>query len=201
MPDVAPSEQLRLFIAVSVPEEVKANVERAQEEIRHDLNSKNVRWTRSDQFHLTLKFLGSVESSRVGDLVAALSNACKRFSPLQLRAEKVGCFPHLLAPRILWVGISDENDQLLPLQNAIEAATLSFTTEQRHEKFTGHITLARIQAMHRSNAEILRPLVERYSTRVLGAWTAHQLELFRSELSPQGAKHSVIATSPLTQTI
>ena len=66
--------QYRLFVAVMVPEEVKAEIERAQAELRRALPEARVTWTRPEQFHLTLKFLAHVEAQRVGELVEA---ACR----------------------------------------------------------------------------------------------------------------------------
>lgn len=199
MPDVATSDQLRLFIAVSVPEEVKTEIERAQDEIRRVVNSRAIRWTHRGQFHLTLKFLGDVDSSRLEALTSALDHACRGFEPLQLKAEKVGFFPNPRAPRVLWVGISEANEQLGSLQHAVETATLPFCAEARMDKFAAHITLARIQKIHRSEIDALGTLADRLSRKSLGTWTAPEVELLRSELSPTGAIHTVLSTSPLTK--
>ena len=57
------SEQYRLFVAVAVPDDVKAKMEAAQADLRRVLPDRNVRWARREQFHLTLRFLGDVEAA------------------------------------------------------------------------------------------------------------------------------------------
>src|SRR3954470_9663903 len=80
---------LRLFVAISLPEAVKVQVEEAQEEMRRALPAGIVRWTKREQFHLTLKFLGNVDASRVDALEAALREAVSSFAVVRLRAERI----------------------------------------------------------------------------------------------------------------
>ena len=194
---MAESERFRLFIAVTLPEEVKAQIEAAQAELRRALPGPGVRWTRREQFHLTLKFLGDVDVARVQPLEEAIRAACRGFSALPLRAERVGFFPDLRYPRVVWAGVQDQAGQLLRLQQAVDAVTRDFTTEQKEERFSGHITLARIKAIKRPEAEALRQAAAGMAERLFGQWTAGEVELMRSVLSPQGARHTSLAATAL----
>ena len=195
---MAESERFRLFIAVTLPEEVKAQIEAAQAELRRALPGPGVRWTRREQFHLTLMFLGDVDVARVQPLEEAIRAACRGFSALPLRAERVGFFPDLRYPRVIWAGVQDQAGQLLRLQQAVDAVTRDFTTEQKEERFSGHITLARIKAIKRPEAEALRQAAAGMAERLFGQWTAGEVELMRSVLSPQGARHTSLAATALT---
>jgi RNA 2',3'-cyclic 3'-phosphodiesterase len=194
---MADNERLRLFIAVAIPEEVKAKIEAAQAELRRVLPERVVRWTRREQFHLTLRFLGDVEAARVEALEEAIRAACLGFGALHLRAERVGCFPDLRCPRVVWVGVQDQAEQLSHLQTAVELATHEYTTEEKEERFTGHVTLARIKAIKRPEAEALGKAAAGMTERLFGQWTAYQIDIMRSELSPQGARHSTLASIAL----
>ena len=194
MPD---SEQFRLFVAVTVPEGVKAKMVEAQAELRRVLPQRSVRWARREQFHLTLRFLGDVEAARLEALGEAIRAACRGFGALHLRAERVGFFPDLRYPRVAWVGVQDQAEQLPRLQQTVEAATEGFTTEEKEERFTGHITLARIKGIKRPEAEALGKAGAGMAGRLFGQWTAYQIGLMRSELLPQGARHSTIASIAL----
>jgi 2'-5' RNA ligase len=195
---MAESERFRLFIAVTLPEEVKAKIEAAQVELRRALPGPGVRWTRREQFHLTLKFLGDVDVARVQPLEETIRAACRGFSALQLRAERVGFFPDLRYPRVIWAGVQDQTGQLPGLQQAVDAATRGFTTEPKEQRFTGHVTLARIKAIRRPEAEALGQAAAGLAERLFGQWTAGEVELMRSVLSPQGARHTSLAAIPLT---
>src|SRR5690349_6385961 len=97
--------RFRLFIAVSSREAIKTQIEQAQEELRHALPAGSVRWTQREQFHLTLRFLGSVQAAQLEALIASVRATCQGFGPLQLRAEHVGGFPSLRSPRVIWAGV------------------------------------------------------------------------------------------------
>jgi 2'-5' RNA ligase len=194
---MADSERFRLFIAVAIPGEVKAKMEAAQAELLRVLPEPSVRWTRREQFHLTLRFLGDVEAARVEALGGALRAACRGFGALHLRAERVGFFPDLRRPRVVWVGVQDQAGQLPRLQAAVELATREYTTEEKEERFTGHVTLARIKGIKRPEAQALGQAAAGMAERLFGQWTAYQVELMRSQLLPQGARHSTLASIAL----
>src|SRR5947209_407362 len=146
---------LRLFVAISLPEDVKDQIEKAQRELRDALPGSFVRWTKREQLHLTLKFLGSVTESRVDELTSALRIACLNFAGLRLRAEGIGFFPDVRFPRVIWVSVRDDRKFLPRLQLAIDTGLARFTNEKSEKEFTGHVTLGRIQKIRRPEAEVL----------------------------------------------
>ena len=194
---MAEGERFRLFVAVAIPEVVKAKMEEAQAELRRAVPGHGGRWTRREQFHLTLKFLGDVDAARVEALGEAIRAACRGFGALHLRAERVGFFPDLRYPRVVWTGVQDQAERLPRLQQAVDAATRDFTIEQKDERFTGHVTLARIKAIRRPETGALGKAAAGLAEEVFGQWTAGSIELMRSVLSPQGASHSSLATIAL----
>src|SRR5262245_52579678 len=105
MPDDSSSSQLRLFIAIPLPEPVRHEIETAQSELKRALPDHCVRWTRRGQFHLTLKFLGNVEAHRVDELTGNLRQVSVGFAPLRLRAERIGFFPDMRYPRVIWAWV------------------------------------------------------------------------------------------------
>ncbi len=197
MSETISPELFRLFIAISVPDAVKTEMEKVQRELCRALPEGCVRWTRREQFHLTLKFLGSVEAQRVVALADAVRGACQGFTALRLRAERIGCFPDLRFPRVVWAWVHDRQEQLPHLQNAIETATHGFTTEAPEERFTGHVTLGRARGIKRREAGVLAKVVAGMVERVFGEWIADRIEIMRSEMSPQGAHHNVLSALPL----
>ncbi len=190
----------RLFVAISLPESVKDEIEKAQKEMRGALSGDLVRWTKREQFHLTLKFLGNVAVSRVAELTDVLREACGHFTVLRLRAEGIGFFPDVRFPRVVWVGVRDEGDILPRLQSAVETAVSSFTKEKSGKQFTGHVTLGRIEGIQRTQAEILSKLARDMAERFFGEWMADKVELIRSELSSSGSRYTRLAAFPLLDT-
>jgi 2'-5' RNA ligase len=218
-------ETLRLFVAISPPEEVKDRIEKAQHELRRAMTGNIVRWTKREQFHLTLKFLGNVAATHIKELTEALHSACLGAGALRLRAERVGFFPGARVPRVLWIGVHDEIGALPRLQERVEAGIKKFTEDaanpgstgvppasfkevipgggsppgprRSQEAFTGHITLGRIQRIRHSESEILSQAAADLADPFFGEWTANHLELIRSELS--GSRYTTLAEIPLSE--
>ena len=191
-PDSNP-DHLRLFVALQVPDEIKAELERVQGKLRPTAPESGVRWTSPGQMHLTLRFLGSVETERVERLVAELSLACRKFGPLSLRAERIGFFPNDRRPRVLWAGVHDDTNSLASLQQAVGASVNNFTSEPAEKRFVGHLTLARIKEISRAEAVGLGRAAAGFASNRFGHWTADAVELIRSQLSSDGAKYSTVA--------
>ncbi len=173
----------RLFVAISLPEQIKDTMAAAQSELRQSLPERSVSWANPKQLHLTLKFLGRVEAAQVEALSGQLRAACQEFAPLTLRAECVDTFPDARFPRVIWAGVTDGGSQLLKMQLAVETASRNFIAPEPEQKFTGHVTLGRVRGM---------------ADRVFGEWTASEIELMRSELASDGARHTSIGTVPLS---
>ncbi len=196
MGDDAP-EGFRLFVAIRIPDQIKAAMAIAQSELRHALPERGVTWTEPEQFHLTLKFLGQVEAQRVPALAQKLGAACHGFSALRLRAERVGAFPSPRSPRVIWAGLADGTGRLAQVQAAVEEASSDFTNEPPGKKFSGHVTLGRVKRLNRRDAQLLAAWLDRTAVRSFGEWTATEVELMRSELSSAGARHTCMGTFPL----
>jgi RNA 2',3'-cyclic 3'-phosphodiesterase len=190
-------ETFRLFIAIPLPDEVKDELERAQAAFRRALSRAKVRWATRDQFHLTLKFLGGIPSPEVDGLAEAIRGVGGQFAPIELFARAIGFFPRARAPRVLWAGLSDGRGQLPALHAALEQAVAAFTAEAPEERFAGHVTLGRLKDMQRADIETLTKVAAGMAERVFGQWTARNILLMRSFVSPKGAQYAAIAAAPL----
>ena len=197
MPGSPSPEALRLFISLSVPEAVKQSIEAAQTELRRVATDNAARWTRREQFHLTLRFLGNVPVNQLEELVEQSRLAARTFGPLHLTAQRLGFFPNAKLPRVVWAGISDRDNQLTELWRSIQSAVEPFTKEPPERQFKAHVTLGRINRLRRPEAVELAKTAAQFDNQSFGHWTASQLELMRSELSPTGARHSELAAIPL----
>ena len=200
MPGSPSPEAFRLFISLSVPEAVKQSIEAAQTELRRVASGNTARWTRREQFHLTLRFLGNVPVNQLEELVEQSRLSARPFAPLHLTAQRLGFFPNAKLPRIIWAGISDRDNQLENLWRSLQSAVQPFTREEPETQFKAHVTLGRINRLRRPETLDLAKTAAQFDNQSFGQWTATQLELMRSELSPTGARHSELAAIPLLGT-
>jgi 2'-5' RNA ligase len=197
MSDADAPECLRLFISIQIPERIKEKLAAAQAELRLILPERGVAWTKPEQFHLTLKFLGQVAAQRVAALSQQLEGTCQSAAPLHLTAERVGAFPDLRFPRVIWVGLNDHAGRLAQFQAAIEAASREFCGESSADKFTGHATLGRAKRLNRRDTQVLGDWLARKAESSFGEWTAAEVQLMRSDLSSAGARHTCLERIPL----
>lgn len=194
----ARTEIWRLFVALALPDAVKVELARAQRDLQEDLPANCVRWTKPQSFHLTLKFLGNVETNRVEELARSLRIACVDFPAMKLRAEGIGFFPNARRPRVIWAGIQDRTAILPRLQSAVEKSVAAFTNETPESNFAAHVTLGRCPAVQSSHAEVLSKLALRWNrNRSFGEWTVEEFELIRSELASTGSRYTTVCLIPL----
>ena len=193
---VSTAESVRAFIAIALEPGLVAELKKVQQELQARLPDDSVRWSRPEQLHLTLKFFGHVATQRLNDLAAALNRACAGIDSFQLALENVGCFPHTKKPRVLWTGIDGELESLRKLQERIEQETGNFGDHKEERLFQPHLTIGRIQAIGIA-ARRAGEVVERTHVSKLGGWTVRQIKLMHSELAPQGARYTTLATVSL----
>lgn len=193
MTDETSTGRLRLFVAIPIPESVRNEMARVQRELQSLAPRRAIGWTRPEQFHLTLRFLGGVPMASLEDLKAAVGAVCANAQSLHLRAAGVGFFPNARSPRVVWAGIQDAERVLIDFQKRIEAAVRPFTAELGAENFTGHATLGRVRDLKRFDAVKLAAHAQTIKDRVFGEWMAREIEIVRSELSPAGALHTTLA--------
>src|SRR5262249_41663965 len=146
---------------------------------------------------LTLRFLGQVKAQRADSLGQQFERACRSFAPLQLSAERLGAFPDLRFPQVIWAGLNDDAGRLTQLQAALEVVSREFASQPAGERFSGHVTLGRVKRLSRREAQVLSDWLARGAEKSFGKWTAAEIELMRSELSPAGARHTCLARFPL----
>ena len=190
----------RLFLAISLPEEVVAKLQEVQGSLRKAAGRAQVRWTNLEQLHLTMNFLGNVPVDQCPALLSAVNETCASFPPLRLTAGRVGFFPNAQRPRVIWVGVEDSGGLLPKLHAEIQKAVAPFSPEEPENRFQAHVTLARVKQMRREEAEKIVQIADRIGSNILGRWTASQIELIRSQLSSQGANHSRMGSASFSVT-
>ena len=193
MADDSSTEKLRLFLAIPMPETVRNEILGVQQELRRLVSHDAIRWTKPGQFHLTLRFLGSVPAERVAALQEAIKVVCAGERALRLRAQGAGFFPNARSPRVIWAGMNDGEGRLAELQKKIEIAVQPFTQEPGTDRFAGHVTIGRVKHLHRPEIEKLAARAQAVKDRLFGEWTADEVKLIRSDLSPGGARHTLLA--------
>ncbi len=194
--EITPAFQ-RLFLAIAIPTDVRAAIGRAQSQLQRHAPPGAVRWTRPDQFHVTLKFLGDVPTESIAALEKSAAGVCAQSPALRLSARGIGFFPNERKPRVIWVGADDDRNQLPELFKQLDAALRWLSPAEKPDRFSGHITLGRFKPGHHATIPNLLERAAVLRGRHFGDWLAAEVELIRSDLSSAGAMHTVSASFPL----
>lgn len=146
--------------------------------------------------HLTLRFFGHFPEAELATLRTAIHKAAQEVTPMNLQLAALGCFPSTQRPRILWLGIRDDQGGLQLLHRALLTQTRPWG-EEEPRPFQPHLTLARLKESRSREAGRLQDVVTRNENLVLGQWTADSIELMRSELKAEGAEYHLMESYPL----
>ncbi len=179
-------ENIRSFIAIEVPPDVKSRMDDLQRELRR--TDADVKWVRPEGIHLTLKFLGYIHPEDVERISEAIRPVVSAWEPFEIRIQGMGGFPSSRSPRVLWVGIDRGKDLVHSLQQSIDQKTaeLSFPSENR--PFSPHLTLGRVRSPRGRTG--LAQALEANKEAQVGTFRASEVFLFRSELKPSGAVYT-----------
>jgi 2'-5' RNA ligase len=183
-------EAWRLFIAIEIPAHVRQLIQQHIDRLRTELPDIRASWTREENLHLTLKFLGNTAVGAVEDVSRAVKRAAGQIKPFELTVAGSGYFPPRGKPKVLWIGTSDASSNIGDLHQYLEdeCERLGFARENR--SFHPHLTIARLRDSKGGHA-----LAELHSS-IGFAPVQIQAEdacLIRSELSSQGSRYSTIA--------
>lgn len=181
---------IRSFVAVELDAGIRSILGRAIDRLCAEEGGEDVRWVDPDGIHLTLKFLGDVDESRIDVLRRALDRVATAHSALDLPLGDLGCFPSARRPRVFWVGVGDPNNRLETLVENLEDALARVGFEREARPFAAHLTLGRVRRDAPPSrvaplaSESLLDLTREQTIRVAG------ISLMRSDLEPSGAVYS-----------
>ncbi len=184
---------MRCFIAIELPQAVHDRIGRLQEQLRSRI--RGVGWSRTEQIHLTLKFLGEVPDTHLPRVIDAASAVAGRFAPMDLTVAGTGCFPPHGAARVLWVGVAPPPPELTGCAEACEQAMAALGFPPENRPYHPHLTLGRVKGFDAGRQA--RAAIEQVAHFNAGAFTATELVLFQSVLQRTGPIYTPMARLPL----
>jgi len=190
-------EQIRSFIAINLPDELKTELNQLETRLQAG-RQLPVKWVDPDSIHLTLKFLGNIRISQIGDITAAIEKAAQGIAPFQLYVRETGVFPNPKHAQIAWVGLWGDIDKLGKLQKNVDfnLARLGFAPESR--PFTPHLTLGRLRNQAPpTERQAFGQLVTQTKFEAKSTINVKTINLMKSQLTQKGAIYSIIATIKL----
>ena len=179
---------MRLFVALEIPPAVRQNLAALMESFR--AITREPRWVRIENLHVTLKFLGEVAEGRLEAVRNALGEI-RSGQAVALEFRGLGFFPNEKHPRVVWAGM-EASPNLKTLAADIEGAVEKLGIPREKREFSPHLTLARFERP--KLPEALRKLIEDHQQHEFGLLRANEFRLIQSKLKPTGAEYTTAAT-------
>ena len=184
---------MRAFLAIEIPESVRE----ALWALAAGLRQAPVRtsWTRMENLHVTLRFLGEIGAADADRLTERLAPPCARTAQFTLAVEGVGAFPNPERPAVLWAGVRDPSGRLAALNALAEEAAEHIGLSPERRPFRGHVTLGRVRDERRAGE--LTAKLHALGNAPCGSFTVEAVALIESQLRPRGPIYTLVRRFPL----
>ena len=192
------SKQLRLFVAVELPEATLRALVETIEALRRVAPGDAVRWVRPEGIHLTLQFLGATEEDRVPLIRTALRLAARDAAPFDVTPAGVGSFGGRANLRVVWVGLGDDGGALAGVAGLVQAAMEPLGYEREQRAFNAHLTLGRVrEGASRDERMRLHDAIARFEPPPIPSFHVERVSLMQSNLGRGGAVYQQLGAYPL----
>lgn len=181
---------MRAFVAIELPDELKAALAHEQSRLRKVC--PDARWTKPEGIHLTLKFLGETSAEQMTRVKEVLGRIGP-FERFSVQAKGFGFFPDAKRPRVLWAGL-EAPPELPHLAKQVETALAEIGFPPENRAFNPHLTLARFR-IPRPQPK-LQELLATQDALHFGTFDVSEYFLWESRLLPKGAEYRKLARFP-----
>ena len=180
---------MRLFVAINIDDAVKVAVAKLQQQFKQRLrNGNGLKWVEPAIMHLTLKFLGEVDESRIEEINDAIMLACLEKKAFEFELSAVGIFGR--PAKVLWLSSEKQSSELIALADSVEQAMQELGFEKESRPFSLHLTLARVKdsGVERN----LRQIANEYQNVELPPVTVDSVCLYKSQLTSDGPVYTLL---------
>ena len=187
----------RLFLAVAVPPGALEACQRLIDAVRSTSLGRDARWVRTENLHLTVRFLGDTEADVVPDVALAALTAAATVAPFRIELAGAGAFPDGRHPRTIWLGVEEGNDDLIRLNDALDGPLdrLGWSPDPRARR--PHLTVARTDALRGEVSHAVADALAAAATGWRTGFDATTLTLYRSHLGGGPPRYEPVVEAPL----
>jgi 2'-5' RNA ligase len=187
--------KIRSFIAIKLSKKIHEALENTIDDLKKT-GIPNVRWTSPEAIHITLKFLGNIDTKQVDPISWRLQDLSSHFSSFDIDIAGLGAFPKMDNPRTLWIGIEAPGSLTL-LQKNIESELGNMGFEKEERVFTPHLTLGRVgKNATRNDVRMIAEKIKNHKSIDIGRMSVNEIHLYRSNLLPEGSQYTILASFP-----
>ena len=173
---------MREFLAIEIENYLKDNIQKIQDTIK-DTDSCKVNYVKTENIHLTLKFFGEINERKEKQIIKIVENTISNYKHYTIKLAKIGVFPNMKRPRVIWTGIKDKHNITINLIKELddEFNKIGFEKERN---YVPHITIGRVKEIH--DKELLNDTLNELKNEYVGKLEIKSLSLKESQLTPNG---------------
>jgi 2'-5' RNA ligase len=184
----------RTFVAVEIDSAVRARVVELIEKLRGA--PVDVKWVEAHNLHLTLQFLGEVQSREIPRVCQVVQAAAAEVARFELELRGAGAFPSANRPRTLWLGAGRGAEQMSVLHKQVETALKKLGFRPEGRRFEPHLTIGRVRSGGPGLAELGR-LVQEQAAFEAGCSRINEAVVFSSQLTSSGPIYEALSRARL----
>lgn len=182
----------RLFVAIKLsPDE---NFLRIYDFLKQNLKQDLIKWVEPDKLHLTLKFLGETHNEKIPKIKQLLAEFVKGKLPLKLDFDKVGIFGSSYDPKVIWLGIN-QNEQIKEFGQNLLQYFHENGFQQDRQNFVPHLTVGRIKKLN--NKKYFQSVIDKVKSENIQSFNIKEIILYQSILKPTGPIYISLGKYPL----
>ncbi len=137
-------DKIRTFTAIELPLRLKDEIEEYIKALRKV--SRGIKWVKTDNLHITLKFIGERSPALTEVVKSALDTVDYTDGLFSIEAAKIGAFPNKRRPRVVWIALNDTpHSALHNLFKAIDIKLQGVGIEKEKRPFSAHLTIGRVK--------------------------------------------------------
>jgi 2'-5' RNA ligase len=186
---------IRAFIALPLSPSAEYQLDSVAKRLSKQLvpaRQGQIRWLPAESYHLTLAFLGNIQTARLALLEQLITAVAADFQPQTLYLSELAWFPSALKPRLI-VALPQINAALLALQKQLVSSLRREGFNCHGQTFRPHISLARLSAG--------LAVVDLAALPITVATAMDELLLFKSQLAPSGASYTPLLAAKIGATL
>jgi len=177
----------RIFTAINIfPDE---NFLKLYYCLKFGLKHEKIKWVEPENIHITLKFFGETEETKINSIKNTLNKATEDFKRFNLELENVGIFGSSYKPKVIWFGIKN-NEQLIKLSNSVNENLIPIGYISDRQNFVPHLTVARIKFLN--DKRLFQQIIDKNKTIKIQNIKVDKIYLFESILKREGPIYKVI---------
>ena len=174
---------MRVFFGIGLPPDIRKQVGDFSESLKPRL--PRMKWVEEKNLHITLRFMGEVEETRLTAIIGAARDAAEALSGFPITLGELGAFPNPRRARVFWWGLSEGAEESSNLFNRLEGCLVNEGFESEKRRYHPHITLARLRYPS--------PLrLDSFTLPEGLSFTASSFTLYQSTLTPKGPIYKIV---------